>query len=72
MPINKRRSIEQFINHVRLALNDDDGAKSSKVKVRNISARASDYIAAYHILAQTKTNDENIGTKSTKERIDKM
>ena len=54
VPINKRRSIEQFRNHVRLALSDEDGAELSNLKVRKFSARARNYIAAYHILAQTK------------------
>ena len=52
--INNRSSIEQFINNVRLALNDGDGEKLSGVKVKKFSARARDYIAAYHILAQKK------------------
>ena len=52
--INKRRIIERFRNHVRLALSDEDGAELSNLKVRKFSACARNYIAAYHILAQTK------------------
>ena len=54
VPINKRSSIEQFRNNVRLALNDGDGEKLSRVKVKKFSTRARDYIAACHILAQEK------------------
>ena len=54
VPINKRSSIEQFRNNARLALNDGDGEKLSRVKVKKFSTRARDYIAACHILAQEK------------------
>ena len=42
VPISKRSSIEQFRNHVILALHDGDCEKLSKVQVRKFSARACD------------------------------
>ena len=68
VPLEKRRSVEQFKQQVRLALSRDKGAMLSQEKIIRFSARARDYIAAYHHLhkaSQPKTKDNTASPHST-------
>eukprot|EP00978_Attheya_sp_CCMP212_P017975 scaffold48631_cov57-Attheya_sp.AAC.3 len=50
VPINKRRTLSQFHEHVKFVLLRTEGAKMTKEKIRKFSVRARDFIAAYHVL----------------------
>lgn len=70
LPIKKRKRVKDFLSHVQLALSADKGANLTKELIRKLSARARDYMAAYHILSNdnvTKTH-----TSISKKEIDKM
>eukprot|EP00978_Attheya_sp_CCMP212_P012663 scaffold31668_cov55-Attheya_sp.AAC.4 len=75
VPINKRRTLCQFHEHVRLALSRTDGVALEKNRIRKFSARARDFITVYHILHTGEGNRgeaEHPHTALTKHDIEKM
>eukprot|EP00978_Attheya_sp_CCMP212_P007743 scaffold18000_cov44-Attheya_sp.AAC.1 len=51
VPINKRRTLSQFHEHVNFALSRTEGAKMTKETIQKFSVHgARDFIAAYHVL----------------------
>ena len=57
LPIEQRRSKKKFNEKVRLAVSTNEGANLNKEKVRKFSARARDFIVAYHILHSSQHNN---------------
>ena len=66
VPISQRKTAQQFLQQVRLSLARSKGANLSKPKIRRFSARARDYIGAYHYLQNVAPiKDKQSSTKMT-------
>ena len=70
VPVQLRRGYAQFIKHLALSLSQTEGTKLTKQQIWKLSARARNYIAAYHILAAE--SKQYTHTSILKKDIDKM
>eukprot|EP00957_Ditylum_brightwellii_P201070 15323920-Ditylum_brightwellii.AAC.1 len=65
VPIGKRKTAQQFMGQVRLALATNKGAHLSQEKIQCFFTRARDYIGTYHYLQDVACPDKQSSSKIT-------